>query len=163
MVKILFVCHGNICRSVCAEMVFNHLAKSAGMDRRFAASSAAATTEEIGNDIYPPMKRTLLAHGIPCSVHAARLLLRSDADRFDLLIGMDHENLWDMRRILGSQGMKKVSLLMDWAGQTGREVADPWYTRDFERTLQDTDLGCRALLNQLEAGRNSPGPFPVSL
>ncbi len=158
MVRILFVCHGNICRSVCAEMVFNHLAKSAGLDKRFAASSAAATTEEIGNDIYPPMKRTLLAHGIPCAAHAARLRLQSDADRFDLIIGMDLENLRVIQRILGSHGMEKVSLLMDWAGRTGCEVADPWYTRDFERTLRDAELGCRALLCQLEAGRKNPEP-----
>ncbi len=151
MIRILFVCHGNICRSVCAEKVLQHLVKEMHMEGWITAASAAATTEEIGNDVYPPMKKTLLAHGIPCPPHAARLLEKSDAERYDHLIAMDLENLYDMERILGKNAMKKASLLLDWAGLPGQEVADPWYTRDFERTLRDVDLGCRALLKRLAA------------
>ena len=151
MIRILFICHGNICRSAAAEMIMRDLVRQAGLEKRICADSAAATTEEIGNDIYPPMKRTLLAHGVPCAAHAARQLTRADGARYDLLIGMDRENLRDMRRILGPEAEGKIRMLMEFAGFPQREVSDPWYTRDFERAYQDVLAGCRALLGQLSA------------
>ena len=145
-VKILFVCHGNICRSAAAEMVMKKLIREAGLEKRVLAASAAATTEEIGNDIYPPMKRVLLAHGVPCEPHAARLLTRADGKAYDLIVGMDAENLRHMRRILGADAEGKLHLLMEYADAPGSEVADPWYTRDFEKAYADVLAGCRGLL-----------------
>lgn len=147
MVKVLFICHGNICRSAAAEVVLKQLAAEAGrQDLRIA--SAAATREEIGNDIYPPMKKVLQGAGYTCAPHAARQTTRQDYREWDLIIGMDDENLWDMNRIYGGDPEKKVSLLMDWAGKPGREIDDPWYTRDFTGVLKQIEEGCRGLLER---------------
>ena len=154
MIKILFICHGNICRSAAAEMIAGKLAAEAGLSGRISVSSAAATTEEIGNDIYPPMKKVLLGHGVPCLPHAARQTVRRDYSAYDYLIGMDEENLRDMRRIYGGDPDGKISLMMDWAGFPGRAVSDPWYTRDFERAYRDILLGCEGLIKALSAGRS---------
>ena len=148
-VKILFICHGNICRSAAAEMVMRYMTAQRGLGKKIVCDSAAATTEEIGNDIYPPMKRTLLAHGIPCPPHAARLLTHGDGEKYDMIIGMDRENLSEMRRILGDRATDRCSLLMEHAGFPGREVADPWYTRDFESAYRDVEAGCRGLMDEL--------------
>ena len=148
MTKILFVCHGNICRSPMAEFVLKDMVKKAGLEDRFRIDSVAATWEEIGNDMYPPAKRKLREKGIPFSPRAARILARADYDRFDYLIGMDEENLDDMVRICGGDPEKKISLLLDWAGLS-RDVADPWYTGNFEATYQDLIVGCTAFLNKL--------------
>ena len=148
MTKILFVCHGNICRSPMAEFVLKDMVKKAGLEDRFRIDSVAATREEIGNDMYPPAKRKLREKGIPFSPRAARLLVRADYDRFDYLIGMDEENLDDMVRICGGDPEKKISLLLEWAGLS-RDVADPWYTGNFEATYQDLIVGCTAFLNKL--------------
>ena len=148
MTKILFVCHGNICRSPMAEFVLKDMVKKAGLEDRFQIDSVAATWEEIGNDMYPPAKRKLREKGIPFSPRAARILARADYDRFDYLIGMDEENLDDMVRICGGDPEKKISLLLDWAGLS-RDVADPWYTGNFEATYQDLIVGCTAFLNKL--------------
>ena len=153
MTKILFICHGNICRSPAAEMIARKLARDAGLEDRFVFSSAAATAEEIGNDIYPPMKRVLLGHGIPCPPRAARLTVRGDYDRFDHLIGMDEENLRDMLRICQGDPQGKLSRMMDWAGFPGRAVSDPWYTRDFERAYRDILLGCEGMIKTLGGPR----------
>ncbi len=147
MLRILYICHGNICRSAAAEMIARKLAEEAGVAERLAFSSAATTTEEIGNDIYPPMKRVLLGHGVLCLPHAARQTTRRDYDAYDHLIGMDEENLWDMRRIYGGDPEGKISLMMDWAGFPGRAVSDPWYTRDFERAYRDILQGCEGLIS----------------
>ena len=148
MIKVLFVCHGNICRSPMAEFVLKDMVKKAGLEDRFQIDSVAATWEEIGNDMYPPAKRKLREKGIPFSPRAARILTRADYDRFDYLIGMDEENLDDMVRICGGDPEKKISLLLDWAGLS-RDVADPWYTGNFEATYQDLIVGCTAFLNKL--------------
>ena len=148
MTKILFVCHGNICRSPMAEFVLKDMVKKAGLEDRFRIDSVAATWEEIGNDMYPPAKRMLREKGIPFSPRAARILVRADYDRFDYLIGMDEENLDDMYRICGGDPEKKISLLLEWAGLS-RDVADPWYTGNFEATYQDLIVGCTAFLNKL--------------
>ena len=150
MIKILFICHGNICRSAAAEMVMRKMAEDAGMAGRLGIDSAATSREEIGNDIYPPMKKALQAAGYPCHPHAARQTVRADYDRYDYLVGMDGENLWFMRRIYGEDQDGKVSMLMDWAGEPGTEIDDPWYTRDFRGALEQIEAGCRGLLRQLK-------------
>ena len=148
MIKILFVGHGNICRSPMAEFVMKDLVRKAGADTEFFIASAATSTEEIGNPVYPPARRKLAEHGIGCAGKTARQLRREDYDRFDLLIGMDGTNLRNMRRICGGNPEGKLSLLLDWAGRSG-DVADPWYTGDFEATWQDVLAGCQGLLDAL--------------
>jgi len=145
MIRILFICHGNICRSVAAEMVLKQMAREQGR-RDLAIASAAATREEIGNDIYPPMRKALAAAGYRCEPHAARQTTREDYFRWDYIIGMDSENLWDMKRIYGGDPEGKLSLLMDWAGMPGQEIDDPWYTRDFRGALKQIEEGCAGLL-----------------
>ena len=146
MIRILFVCHGNICRSPMAEFVMKDLVEKAGLEGRFHIESAATSTEEIGNPVYPPARRKLAEHGIDCAGKRARQLTRSDYGKYDLLIGMDRANLRNMQRICGGDPGGKIHLLMDYTGRPG-EVADPWYTDDFETTWRDILAGCRGLLN----------------
>ena len=148
MTNILFVCHGNICRSPMAEFVMKDLVKKAGLEHEFSIASAATSTEEIGNPVYPPARRKLAEHGIGCAGHAARQLRRDDYDLWDYLIGMDSANLRNMHRICGGDPAGKISLLLDWTNRPG-SVADPWYTGDFEATWQDVLEGCRNLLEQI--------------
>ncbi|MGO5050388.1 low molecular weight protein-tyrosine-phosphatase [Dysosmobacter sp. Sow4_B12] len=148
MIKVLFICHGNICRSPMAEFVMKDLVRKAGADTEFFIASAATSTEEIGNPVYPPARRKLAEHGIGCAGKTARQLRREDYDRFDLLIGMDGANLRNMRRICGGDPEGKLSLLLDWTGRPG-DVADPWYTGDFEATWRDVLAGCQGLLAAL--------------
>lgn len=150
MNHILFVCHGNICRSPMAAFVMKDLVQKAGLAADFAIDSAATSTEEIGNPVYPPARRKLAEHGIGCEGHAARQMQRADYSRYDLLIGMDQENLRNMRRICGGDPEGKIHLLLDYTVRSG-SVADPWYTGDFERTWQDVLAGCRGLLAHLTA------------
>ena len=152
MTKILFICHGNICRSPMAEFVMKDLVKKAGLESRFHIESAATSTEEIGNPVYPPARRKLAEHGIDCTGKTARQLKNRDYDRFDLLIGMDKANLRNMHRICGGDFDGKLHLLMEYAGHPDLEVADPWYTGDFEATWQDVLAGCKGLLKQLQEG-----------
>lgn len=147
--KILFVCHGNICRSPMAEYVMKDLVKREGLEDVFSIASAATSTEEIGNGVYPPARRKLQEHGISCTGHAARQLRQSDYQAYDLLIGMDQANLRNMLRICGGDPEGKISLLMDHTSRKG-EVADPWYTGDFETTWQDVLEGCQGLLEELK-------------
>ena len=149
MVRILFICHGNICRSPMAEFVMKDLVKKDGLEAHFHIESAATSTEELGNPVYPPARRKLAEHGIDCAGKTARQLTDSDYGQFDLLIGMDRANLRNMRRICGGDPEGKVRLLLDYAGRPGQEVADPWYTGDFEATWQDVQAGCRGLLEAL--------------
>jgi len=148
MTSILFVCHGNICRSPMAEFVMKNLVKKAGLEHEFSIASAATSTEEIGNPVYPPARRKLAEHGIGCAGHAARQLRRDDYDRYDYLIGMDSANLRNMHRICGGDPEGKISLLLDWTNRPG-SVADFWYTGDFEATWTDVLEGCQALLEQI--------------
>ena len=134
--RILFVCHGNICRSPMAEFVMKDLVSKAGLDGQFHIESAATSTEEIGNEVYPPAKRKLAEHGISCKGKTARQMTRNDYLRFDLLIGMDVWNLRNMNRICGSDPEGKIHLLLDYTNRPG-DVADPWYTGDFEATWRD--------------------------
>ena len=149
MIKILFICHGNICRSPMAEFVMKDLVRKAGLESQFHIASAATSTEEIGSPVYPPARRKLAEHGINCSGKTARQLTRADYDRYDLLIGMDNANLRNMRRICGGDSDGKIRLLLEFTGRSG-EVADPWYTGDFEATWRDVLEGCSGLLRHLQ-------------
>ena len=147
MKKILFVCHGNICRSPMAEFVMKDMVRQAGLQEQFYIESAATSTEEIGNEVYPPAKRKLAENGISCKGKTARQMTRSDYDRFDLLIGMDEWNLRNMHRICGGDPKGKIHKLLDFTARGG-DVADPWYTGDFEATWRDVNEGCREILAQ---------------
>lgn len=149
MNRILFVCHGNICRSPMAAFVMQDLVKKAGLAAEFQIASAATSTEEIGNPVYPPAHRKLAEHGISCTSHVARQLQKCDYAEYDLLIGMDHANIRNMTRICGGDPENKIHLLMDYSTHAGKEVADPWYTGNFETTWQDVLAGCQGLLCQL--------------
>ena len=148
MIKILFVCHGNICRSPMAEFVMKDLVKKAGLEAEFEIASAATSTEEIGNSVYPPARRKLAEHDISCAGKTARQMTRRDYEYYDYLIAMDRNNLRNMRRFVDDDPEGKVSLLMSHTRRPG-DVADPWYTGDFEATWQDVLEGCQALLEEL--------------
>ena len=148
MIRILFVCHGNICRSPMAEFVMKDLVRKAGLEDEYYIESAATSTEEIGNEVYPPAKRKLAEHGISCKGETARQLTRRDYDHFDLLIGMDTWNIRNMTRMCGGDPEGKIRQLMDYTQRPG-DVADPWYTGDFEATWRDVLEGCQGLLSQL--------------
>ena len=150
MTNILFVCHGNICRSPMAEFVMKDLAEQAGLSQAFRIASAATSTEELGNPVYPPARRKLAEHGIGCAGKTARQLTKRDYSRFDLLIGMDQANLRNMRRICGGDPEGKLHLLLEYAGRPGEEVADPWYTGNFDATWRDVLAGCSGLLEQFK-------------
>ena len=147
--KTLIICHGNICRSPMAEFVMKDLVEKAGLGERFHIESAATSREEIGNPVYPPARRKLAEHGIGCEGHAARQITARDYQDFDLLIAMDSANLRNMRRFYGGDPAGKIHMLLDYAGRPGEEVADPWYTGDFQATWQDVSAGCAGLLKQL--------------
>lgn len=149
MKKILFVCHGNICRSPMAEFVMKDLVKKAGRETEFYIESAATSTEEIGNDVYPATRRKLAEHGIACSGKRARQMTRNDYDRFDLLVGMDSWNIRNMKAICVDDTDGKIVRLLDLTDRPG-DVADPWYTGDFDATWRDVLEGCRCLLERLE-------------
>ena len=148
MIKILFVCHGNICRSPMAEFVMKDLVEKAGLSDRFHIESAATSTDEIGNPVYMPARRKLAEHGISCDGKTARQLKRSDYGKFDLFIGMDQANERNMRRMLGGDRAGKIHLMLDYTDRPG-SVADPWYTGDFDATWRDVLEGCIGLLEEL--------------
>ena len=136
MIRILFLCHGNICRSPMAEFIMKDLVKKAGLEQSIQIESAATSTEEIGNPVYPPARRKLSEHGIDCSGKRARQLLNSDYEKYDLLIGMDRANLRSMYRICGGDFADKMHLLMD-------------FTNRFDTTWRDVEEGCRGLLQKI--------------
>ena len=150
--RVLFVCHGNIGRSPMAQCVMQKLVDDAGLADRFAIDSCATTTEEIGNPLYPPARRKLNEKGIPIIAHRARKIRADEAFTWDYIVCMDEENLWHLQRILGRGNLGNVSTLLSYIGEN-REVADPWYTGDFEATYRDVDAGCRALLAHIAAER----------
>ena len=143
--KILFVCHGNICRSPMAEFVFKKMTEDAGISDKFEVASRATSAEELGNPVYPPARRELLRHGISCNGKYATQLTRLDYDRYDLLIGMDNANIRNMHRLFGGDPDGKIKKLMDYTYRGG-DVDDPWYSGDFETTYRDISEGCAALL-----------------
>lgn len=149
MVKILFVCHGNICRSPMAENVFRYLAERDGLT--VYSDSAAVSGEELGSGIYPAAREKLRREGIPIQPHRARLLTKQDYAEFDRIIGMDRSNLRGILRILGADPENKVNLLLEYAGLS-RDVADPWYTGNFDQAYQDILVGCEGLIRNLKEG-----------
>ena len=153
MVKILFICHGNICRSPMAEFIFKHKAAERGVSHLFAVASAATSTEEIwngvGNPVYPPARRELARHGLSSEGKRAVQLRRDDYEKYDLFIGMDSANIRNMHRMLGGDPAGKIHKLLSYAGRED-DVADPWYTGEFDRTYADVLEGCTALLDTLD-------------
>ena len=148
MIKILFVCHGNICRSPMAEYILKDMAAGRGLSGMFQIESAAVSREEIGNDIYPPAKRKLAEHSVPYDVHAARQIEESDLKKYNKIIVMDRSNLRMLKRMFGEKNTGNVELLMRFAG-IDRDVEDPWYTGDFEQAYRDIYTGCGALMREL--------------
>ena len=148
MIKILFICHGNICRSPMAEFVMKDLVRSEGLGDRFDIASAATSTEELGRPVYPPARKIMAEHGISCAGKTARQIAKSDYDAYDYLIGMDESNVRNMRRMLGGDPDGKIFKLLSFCGENG-DVADPWYTGDFEATWRDVSRGCAALLEEI--------------
>jgi len=146
--KILFVCHGNICRSPMAEFVMKAKVQAAGLEHDFEIASAATSTDEIGNPVYPPAKKLLAAHGIHCAGKTARQMTADDYRYYDLIVVMDQLNIRNLERRLGEDCDYKIHLLMEYTGKP-RDVADPWYTRDFQATWEDVNEGCDALLELL--------------
>lgn len=153
MVKILFVCLGNICRSPMAEFIFKDMVSRAGLAAHFTIASAATSTEEIwngvGNPVYPPARAKLAAHGISCAGKRARQMTRQDYMEYDYLIGMETRNIRSMIRIAGGDPQHKIFRLLDLTPRP-RDIADPWYTGDFDETYDDLIEGCEALLKKLE-------------
>ena len=143
--KILFVCHGNICRSPMAEFMMKKLVRDRGLEDEFEIDSVATSTEEIGNDMYPPARRCLRAHGVPFEHRGARQITKADFDRFDRIFVMDRNNLRWLRMLGFNEKDEKVRLLMSLVGEE-RDVADPWYTGDFERTYSDIATALPRLL-----------------
>ena len=146
MVKILFVCHGNICRSPMAEFVLKDLVKKAGLEDQFLIASAATSTEEIGNPVHPGTVRRLAREGISTAGKHAVQLRRSDYPKYDFFLGMDGWNIRNMVRMLGGDPEGKVRLLLDYTGRPGQDIADPWYTGNFEVTYDDILEGCQGFL-----------------
>ncbi len=147
-INILFICHGNICRSPMAEFVMKKLVSDAGLSDRIYIESAATSTEELGNSVYPPARKKLASVGINCDGKTARQMRKDDYQKFDYLIGMDSANIRNMHRIAGGDPNGKIYKLMTFAG-SDKDVADPWYTRNFDVTYEDVLEGCTALLEQL--------------
>ena len=148
MIKILFVCHGNICRSPMAEFLMKELIEKAGRVAEFEISSAATSDEEIGNPVYPPIQELLSKRSISCKGKTARQLRRDNYDRYDYFVGMDSANRRNMLRLFSNDPKGKVSLLLDYTDHP-RDVADPWYTRNFAQAEKDIEEGCIAFLSTL--------------
>ncbi len=148
MKRILFVCHGNICRSPMAEFIMKEMITEARLSEQFHIASAATSTEELGNSVYPPARRKLAEHDISCNGKTARQLTHHDYADYDLLIGMDSNNIRNMERMYGGDPDGKIHKLMDYTNRPG-DVADPWYTGDFNATYRDCIEGCRGILKSL--------------
>ena len=146
--NILFICHGNICRSPMAEYVMKQLVRERGLEDQFRIDSAATSREEIGSGVYPPARRKLEEMGVPCGNHRAVQVTRRDYDAYDLLIIMDRNNYRNLMRIVRDDPEEKIHTLLSYVGLE-RDVADPWYTGDFDATYEDVSAGCRALLEDI--------------
>ena len=149
MTKILFICHGNICRSTMAQFVMEDMVRKAGMSDEFEIDSAATSTEELGNGPHRGTVSKMRQMGIPMREHRARQMRRDDYDKYDYIIGMDEWNYKNIMRIIGSDPEEKVSLLLDYTDRKGQQIADPWYTGNFDETYKDVDEGCRGLLSYM--------------
>ena len=151
MIKVLFICHGNICRSPMAEYIMKDLVAKAGLEWKYEIASAATSTEELGNPVYPQARRELAAHGLSCKGHSARQITRRDYDDWDYLIAMERYNIRNMRRFFPDDPQGKISLLMQHAGRD-EDIEDPWYSGNFSSVYRQVEEGCRALLKELEEG-----------
>ncbi len=147
--KILFVCHGNICRSPMAEFIMKDIVSKAGLSEKFYIESAAVSSEEIGNSVYPPVRKILSECGISTAGKTARKMTNADYNNFDLIVGMDADNIRRIKNICGADSQGKIFLLKEFAGEPNGEVADPWYTGDFSATLRDVLVGCNGILEFL--------------
>ncbi len=145
--RLLFVCHGNICRSPMAEFVMKDIVEKEGLAEYFEIASAATSTEEIGNPVYPLARRKLAEHGIGCAGKTARQVTKADYRYYDLLVCMDENNMRNIHRLLGGDPESKIHKLLDYTSRPG-DVADPWYTGNFDATWRDCLEGCRALLDR---------------
>lgn len=151
MKKILFVCHGNICRSPMAEFIMKQKVEERGIEEDFYIESCATSSEEIGNPVYPPAKQVLQRRGINCSAKRARKITKGDYERFDYIVCMDSNNLRNLKLMFPNDNGKKISKILSFTG-IDRDVADPWYTRDFSKTEEDILIGCKALLEHILRG-----------
>ena len=149
MTKILFVCHGNICRSPMAEFIMKDMVKELGIDDHFEIASAATSTEEIGNPVYPQARAKLAEHGISCKGKTARQMSREDYAYYDMIIFMDRWNKLNAHRFIKGDPENKTSMLLDHAGRKGQQIADPWYTEDFDATWHDLVDGCSGLIKEI--------------
>lgn len=149
MTKILFICHGNICRSTMAEMVFKHLVRQAGLTSEFYIDSAATSREELGSGVHHGTRRKLAEVGIPCGDHRATQITKADYDKYDYLIIMDDRNRRELQWIIKDDPDQKIHMLLDFAGRLGEGIADPWYTGNFDITYDDVLAGCVGLLEYL--------------
>ncbi len=147
-IKVLFVCHGNICRSPMAEFVFKEMVKRKGLADQFSIASAATSTEEIGNPVHPGTRKILSTYGISTEGKRAVQITKADYREYDYIIAMDQRNIINMRRITGTDSMNKVRRLLDYTSVPG-DIADPWYTGDFNQTYEDVYRGCEALLEEI--------------
>ena len=148
MTRILFVCHGNICRSPMAEYIMKQMVKDSHLEDDFEIASAATSTEELGNPVYPPARQKLAQHGISCTGHRARQVTRHDYTYYDLIIAMDSYNVRNLHRMLGGDPEGKIHMMLDYTDRPG-DVADPWYTDNFDATWRDCTDGCRGLLKSI--------------
>lgn len=151
MVKILFICHGNICRSPMAEFVMRNMVTEAGLSGEIYIESAATSAEELGNDIHSGTRAKLKTMNIPFERRRARQVTLSDYGMFDYLIVMDGNNIRNLRRIIGEDRDRKVYRLLDFTDRRGEDIADPWYTGDFDETYEDIDEGCRGMMDMLKS------------
>lgn len=151
MIKILFICHGNICRSPMAQFVMQDIINREGMQGEFLIQSAATSTEELGNPVHPGTRNKLAEFGISTEGKRAVQIRRADYDKYDYLIGMDTWNIKNMKRILGEDREKKIYKLLDFTNRGG-DIADPWYTGNFDETYRDVKEGCEALFKHLQEG-----------
>ena len=149
MIKVLFVCHGNICRSAMAKFMFIDMISKQNLKNNFIVDSAAVSYEEEGNDLYPPAKEILQKHSISFGRHRAHRMQKSDYDKFDFIIGMDESNIYNIMRIIGEDPLNKVYKLLDFSPEP-RDIADPWYTGNFERAYQDIAEGLSCFLEYVK-------------
>ena len=150
MIKVLFICHGNICRSPMAEFVMKHLVRQAGKENEFYIASAAVSREEIGSDTHHGTRKKLREMGIPFSPRAAVQVTPADYDRYDYILLMDASNMRNIKRIIPNDPQNKIKLLLEYANRSGEDIADPWYTGNFDKTYDDVLAGCTGLLKTIK-------------